>query len=90
MAMNPQQWAAGQWQFNPSFNAQRFNPGAQSVPQWAPGYGWGGARPTVGAPQHNPYKRVPKEPDPSYWATQLSDNPLGLTNMVPRCVLLWN
>jgi hypothetical protein len=94
MSMNPQHWAAGQWQFNPSFNSRRFNPSVQgphqSASQWAPGYGWGGTQPGMGVPQHNPYKRVPRQPDPSYWETELSDNPLGLIDMVPRCVLLIN
>ena len=30
---------------------------------------------------HNPYKRIPKEPDPSYFSVELSENPLGLENM---------
>ena len=30
---------------------------------------------------HNPYKRTPKEPDPSYYSVELSKNPLGLENM---------
>lgn len=30
---------------------------------------------------HNPYKRMPKEPDPSYFSVELSNNPLGLENM---------
>ena len=30
---------------------------------------------------HNPYKRMPKEPDPSYFSFELSANPLGLENM---------
>lgn len=30
---------------------------------------------------HNPYKRIPKEPDPSYFSVELSKNPLGLENM---------
>jgi hypothetical protein len=35
---------------------------------------------------YNPYKRVPKPPDPEYWKTELSDNPLGLENMHITCV----
>jgi hypothetical protein len=90
--MNPQHWASGVWQFNPAFNPQSYNPSMQAgVPPpglWAPGQGWGGQN-GMGAPQQNPYKRVPRPPDPSYWATELSDNPLGLENMVPRrCVVL--
>jgi hypothetical protein len=89
--MNPQQWAAGSWQFNPAFNAQQYpgmqGPGGppQGIPHWAPGQGWM-VQPGMSVPQQNPYKRVPRQPDPSYWATELSDNPLGLENMVPRCV----
>ncbi|KAJ7770620.1 hypothetical protein B0H16DRAFT_1715277 [Mycena metata] len=36
------------------------------------------------AASYNPYKRVPRPPSAEYLATKLSDNPLGLTNMVPR------
>jgi hypothetical protein len=34
-------------------------------------------------PSFNPYKRQPKPPSAEYLALKLSDNPLGLTNMVP-------
>jgi hypothetical protein len=42
---------------------------------WMPHPGW--QMPA----DHNPYKKVPKEPDPSYFAVELSENPLGLENM---------
>ncbi|KAF9788597.1 hypothetical protein BJ322DRAFT_1106575 [Thelephora terrestris] len=35
---------------------------------------------------HNPYKRTPKEPDPSYFSFELSENPLGLEGMHIACV----
>lgn len=42
---------------------------------WIPHPGW--QMPA----DHNPYKRMPKEPDPSYFSVELSENPLGLENM---------
>ncbi|KAF9652411.1 hypothetical protein BDM02DRAFT_2973142 [Thelephora ganbajun] len=42
---------------------------------WMPHPGW--QMPV----DHNPYKRMPKEPDPSYFSVELSENPLGLENM---------
>lgn len=42
---------------------------------WVPHPGW--QMPA----DHNPYKRMPKEPDPSYFSFELSENPLGLENM---------
>jgi hypothetical protein len=91
--VNPQHWASGYWQYNPTWNVQQYNPNV-SVPNsapahWAPGYGWGtsGTQPAAPASaNYNPYKRVPKPPSPSYWEEPLSDNSLGLENMVPRCV----
>jgi hypothetical protein len=58
-----------------------------------PGNGWGIQQPNVYYPAYqqqqqqqqsfNPYKRQPKPPSAEYLALKLSDNPLGLTNMVP-------
>ena len=42
---------------------------------WVPHPGW-----QVPA-NRNPLKRMPKEPDPSYFSVELSENPLGLENM---------
>lgn len=42
---------------------------------WVPHPGW--QIPS----DHNPYKKMPKEPDPSYFLVELSENPLGLENM---------
>ncbi|THU88739.1 hypothetical protein K435DRAFT_803277 [Dendrothele bispora CBS 962.96] len=42
-----------------------------------------GGRPAQAA-SRNPYKRIPKEPSPEYLAQPLSNNPLGLIDMVPR------
>lgn len=56
-------------------------PPAQGAPAWMPHPGW------QFPADFNPYKRVPKPPDPSYWATELSDNPLGLENMHITCVI---
>ncbi|KAG2120108.1 hypothetical protein BD769DRAFT_1023727 [Suillus cothurnatus] len=67
-------WKAGFWQYNPAYN---MNAGS-GVP-WAPGMGWSQNVPA----NFNPYKRVPRPPSPSYWKTQLTNNGLGLENMVP-------
>lgn len=67
-------WKAGFWQYNPAYNMNA-GPG---VP-WAPGMGWAQNVPA----NFNPHKRIPRPPSPSYWQTQLSDNGLGLENMVP-------
>ncbi|RDX54661.1 hypothetical protein OH76DRAFT_1478925 [Lentinus brumalis] len=74
--VNPQTWMNGQWQPNPMFRPQ---PGMtqSSMPTWAPHPGWGAAV----AQAANPFKRIPNPGDASYWATKLSDNPLGLENM---------
>lgn len=76
---------------HPPQQQQYYNPGAinNNVPRPAsqqaggpPGWGqnWipqGWQMPA----DHNPYKRIPKEPDPSYFSVELSENPLGLENM---------
>ncbi|OAX40820.1 hypothetical protein K503DRAFT_864338 [Rhizopogon vinicolor AM-OR11-026] len=67
-------WKAGFWQYNPAHN---INAGS-GVP-WAPGMGWAQNVPA----NFNPYKRIPRQPSPSYWQTQLSENGLGLEGMVP-------
>lgn len=66
-------WKAGFWQYNPAYNMNA-GPG---VP-WAPGMGWVQNVPA----NFNPYKRVPRPASPSYWRTQLTENGLGLENMV--------
>ncbi|KAI0827082.1 hypothetical protein BC628DRAFT_1418674 [Trametes gibbosa] len=81
--VNPQTWANGRWQQNPYFRA----PPNMTQPQnnfqmWAPHPGWGsGVAAAAGAQNWNPYKRIPNPGDASYWATELSDNPLKLENM---------
>lgn len=68
-------WKAGFWQYNPAYNMNGAGPGVH----WAPGMGWAQNVPA----NFNPYKRVPRPASPSYWRTQLSENGLGLENMVP-------
>ena len=79
--VNPQTWMNGQWQPNPMFRPQ---PGMTqgAVQMWAPHPGWGQAAQRG----QQPWKRPINPGDPSYWATKLSDNPLGLENMHIRCV----
>ncbi|KAJ8074916.1 hypothetical protein PM082_019243 [Marasmius tenuissimus] len=86
---NPSHWLSGSWQPNPNFNWQQ--PYSQGRNTWVPSQGgqWQGQHPQQQQQQQqqqsfNPYKRVPKPPSAEYMATQLSDNPLGLTNMVTR------
>ncbi|OSD08173.1 hypothetical protein PYCCODRAFT_1463401 [Trametes coccinea BRFM310] len=77
--INPQMWANGQWQANPYFRPpQGMTQPPNSFQMWAPHPGWGAA---AGGQSRNPYKRIPNPGDASYWATKLSDNPLGLENM---------
>ncbi|KAF9256584.1 hypothetical protein L218DRAFT_188514 [Marasmius fiardii PR-910] len=81
---NPRQWLAGNWMPNPAFNWQQ--PYNQARNTWVPVQQGGAAQWPQQQNQQsfNPYKRVPKPPSAEYLATKLSDNPLGLTNMVSR------
>ncbi|PPR08252.1 hypothetical protein CVT24_001294 [Panaeolus cyanescens] len=94
-AINPQQWQAGFWQYNPAYNPNRAQAAASAQQQqqqqqhalWLPSHAWA-SRASQQAQQtqqqsFNPYKRQVKEPSPEYLATKLSDNPLGLSNMIP-------
>jgi hypothetical protein len=102
MNVNPQLWGRGAWQFNPAYNNAGRPPHQATVP-WVAGFGWYGwqgtshanvqatgqsAAAAAAAASHNPYKRIPRPPSAEYLATKLVDNPLGLTNMIPRCVRL--
>jgi hypothetical protein len=80
--VNPAQWNTGVWQRNPHFNWNQA--AAAQVPQasWVPGAAWN--QPQQQQQSHNPYRRVVNPPSAAYLAQKLSDNPLGLTNMVPR------
>lgn len=86
MSVNPQQWQAGYWQFNPAWNSNQSS--QQHVP-WIPSHNWTSQynrqsnSSTTQHQQvpHNPYKRVPRPPSAEYLATKLVDNPLGLTGL---------
>ena len=87
--VNPNLWGAGAWQFNPAYlYSQAGQPPPQNNAGWAAGYGWNG--PVPGQHHHhqqptfNPYKRVPRPPSAEYMANSLVQNPLGLSNMIPR------
>ena len=105
--VNPQQWQAGFWQYNPAYNYQRAQQPQQQYVPWIPSRHWGvpaQQRQPQQQPQqpqksqqpqqtqqqqqqpssqpHNPYKRVPRPPSAEYLASSLSDNPLGLSNMI--------
>ena len=84
MSVNPQQWQAGYWHYNPSWNQTQ---NAKHVP-WIPSHQWmpqNNQQSSSSASQqqasHNPYKRVPRPPSAEYLATRLSDNPLGLSGL---------
>ncbi|KAF5390055.1 hypothetical protein D9757_003790 [Collybiopsis confluens] len=87
--VNPTLWSSGVWQRNPHFN---WNQGSAQPPQasWVPGAAWNQSQsqpqpqPQQQQQSYNPYKRVINPPSASYLAQKLSDNPLGLTNMIPR------
>jgi hypothetical protein len=88
----PTHWNAGTWIPNPHYNPQAAR---SSAPAWLPAQAWGFVpHPHQFRPQqqqqqqqqqqhYNPYKRQPRAPSAEYLATKLSDNPLGLTNMIP-------
>ena len=65
-----------------------FGPPAQNT--WAPSDHWG-SQAVASAQQGdnpNPYKKVPKAPEPSYYNYKLTDNGLGLEGMQPRMYVL--
>ena len=85
MSVNPQQWQAGYWHYNPSWNQNQNS--KQHVP-WIPSHHWmpqhnqqSSSSASQQQASHNPYKRVPRPPSAEYLATQLSDNPLGLSGL---------
>jgi hypothetical protein len=84
MKVNPQLWQAGRWQFNHAFYAQQQKRQSHQQPQhpWSASQAWQQSR----SQEHtskNPHKRTTKPPSAEYLATSLSDNPLGLTDMIP-------
>lgn len=78
--VNAQSWQRGQWVFNPAFRAHVAPQMPANFAQWAH-FGFAQQGQQAQAQSYNPYKRVPKQPDPSYWSTELKDNGLGLENM---------
>jgi len=87
MKVNPQLWQAGRWQFNHAFYAQQQGRQSHQQPQhaWSASQAWQQSRSQDQASK-NPYKRTTKPPSAEYLATSLSDNPLGLTDMIPAYV----
>ncbi|KAH7869432.1 uncharacterized protein C8R40DRAFT_743867 [Lentinula edodes] len=79
--VNPSQWNTGYWQRNPQYNP---NGAPAQFPQaaWVPGVGWG--QPQQQQQNYNPYKRPVQPPSAAYLSQKLSDNPLGLSNMITR------
>jgi len=69
-----QHWNGGHWIPNPHFNPL--------APPW-PGPAWMPSHAWHLPPPVNPYKRQPRQPSAEYLAHKLSDNPLGLSNMIP-------
>lgn len=83
--VNPQQWQNGRWMYTapPGGGMSSAQPQGQHPPPslvgWNVPSGWGIT------PQY--YHPPPqKQPERSYWDTQLSDNGLGLENMHIKCV----
>lgn len=72
-------WSDGQWMFNPQFAAFQGSGGPAAAQPWAP-WQWGSGQQQQ-QQNFNPYKRVPKPADESYWKTELKDNGLGLEGM---------
>ncbi|KAK7018989.1 hypothetical protein R3P38DRAFT_1282973 [Favolaschia claudopus] len=90
--VNQQDWQNGSWVMNPAYNPSSKWAGTSSQ-GWVPSQAWHQQRQQEWAAMqqhmaanaaHNPYKRQPRPPSAEYLATRLVDNPLGLTNMVPR------
>ncbi|KAJ4468760.1 hypothetical protein J3R30DRAFT_1602531 [Lentinula aciculospora] len=77
----PSQWNTGVWQRNPRYNSLGV---PTQIPQavWVPGAAWG--QPQQQQQQYNPYKRHVNPPSAAYLSQKLSDNPLGLSNMITR------
>ena len=65
---------------SPSYSISSVDPDERGADPWMPHPSW--KMPA----DHNPHKRMPKEPDPSYFSVELSENPLGLENMHIRYV----
>ncbi|KAF8189979.1 hypothetical protein K438DRAFT_2018907 [Mycena galopus ATCC 62051] len=92
--VNPQDWQNGSWMINPAFNSSKWSvASAQSTQSWIPSQAWHQQRAQewqvqqqqmAAAAAFNPFKRAPRPPSAEYLATKLVDNPLGLSNMVPR------
>ena len=84
--ISQQRWQGGYWYPNAAYNPAS-QPGR--FQQWIPSQAWQQPQPQQQQQQaasHNPYKRVPRPPSAEYLASKLSDNPLGLTNMIPAYV----
>ncbi len=90
MNVKPQDWNAGQWQFNPAFKPSA-NP--SHVP-WIPGQAWPQphqqAQPQQQQQQQqaqvNPFQRPHKPPSEEYLRLPVKANALDLFEMVPRLV----
>jgi hypothetical protein len=83
--VNPQQWQNGRWMYTAPTGAMN---GAQPPGQYPPptlvGWNipssWG-----INSQYYHP-PQTQKQPERSYWDTQLTDNGLGLENMHIKCV----
>ncbi|KAJ7142511.1 kinase-like domain-containing protein [Mycena epipterygia] len=89
--VNPQDWQNGSWSMNPAFYQSQWSSsfsGNVTGQTWVPSETWDEERRRLGLPnrQMKP-RRYVRPPSADYLATKLSDNPLGLSNMIPREVL---
>lgn len=88
--INPQVWNTGQWMFNPAYQHRQ----PSQIPNqtaWMAGHQWSAHGQAVAQAQaqgqsHNPYKKPIRPPSAEYLSQKLVDNPLGLSDMTPRCV----
>lgn len=79
--VDSRRWGSGKWYMNPIFQFHPgVNPGANTQ-GWLAHPSWGPQ-----AADFNPFKRKPNPGNAEYWATKLTDNGLGLSDMTP-CVL---
>lgn len=96
--LNNQQWQSGRWSYNPQYNPNQPTASNQvswavaaAWRQMQPGFTSQSQHQQQYQHQYqhqqqqaiNPYKRVPKPFNEDYYRQALSENPLGLTDMIP-------
>lgn len=83
VGVNPQQWQNGRWMYTaPPGGVSNAHP-PPSVAGWNIHSAWGVAQQYYYPTQ----MQQQKQPEKSYWDTELSDNGLGLANMHIKCAI---